>query len=287
MIKLPNGEEIYVADVHAHVGSSQLVAKTTNLESGEFGPEAAVQFMDAAGVDMACFFPTSNPTSDYSAASMALAQAGRDYPGRVVPFGRINPNFGVEHNRALINDLADAGVRGLKFHPLLDGAYPINDRRLVRPLMETIAERSLVVISHCGEVWTATPALLADLAMDFPTIPFIVGHMGLYGFHHEAFAFSRRLENLYLDTTEFYPAWWISEAVRIVGAHKIVWGSDIPYLPYGQELDKIVKWSGVEPEDMKGILGGNLARILGISDPPSMQGAAPIDTDEAPVTVAG
>lgn len=264
MITLPNGEQVFVADVHAHVGSSQLVAKTSDITSGHFGPAAAVEFMDAAGVDMACFFPTSNPTSDYSEASMTLAEAAREFPDRVIPFGRINPNYGVAHNKALINDLADAGVRGLKFHPLLDGAYPINDRKLVKPLMETIAERELAVISHCGEVWTATPALVADLAMDFPTINFIVGHMGLYGFHHEAFAFGHRLDNLYLDTTEFFPAWWIAEAVRIVGAHKIVWGSDIPYLPYGQELDKITKWSGVAVEDMPAILGGNLARILNL-----------------------
>lgn len=267
MITLPNGTQTFAFDVHAHVGSSQLVAKTSDVKSGVFGPDLAVEFMDDAGVDMACFFPTSNPTSDYSKASMALAEAARSYPDRIVAFGRINPNYGPEHNKALINDLADAGVRGLKFHPLLDGAYPINDHRLVRPLMETIAERELAVISHCGEVWTATPALVADLAFDFPTINFIVGHMGLYGFHHEAFAFGRRLDNLYLDTTEFYPAWWISEAVRIVGAHKVLWGSDIPYLPYGQELDKITKWSGMNVEDMPAVLGGNLARILGVDVP--------------------
>lgn len=267
MITLPNGKQTFVFDVHAHVGTSQLVAKTSNVTSGVFGPDLAVEFMDTAGVDMACFFPTSNPISDYSKASMTLAEAARSHPDRIVAFGRINPNYGPEHNKALINDLADAGVRGLKFHPLLDGAYPINDKRLVKPLMETIAERGLAVISHCGEVWTATPALVADLAFDFPTINFIVGHMGLYGFHHEAFAFGHRVDNLYLDTTEFYPAWWISEAVRAVGAEKVLWGSDIPYLPYGQEMDKITKWSGVDVDDMPAILGGNLARILGVEVP--------------------
>jgi predicted TIM-barrel fold metal-dependent hydrolase len=254
-----------VIDVHAHVGESQLVAKTTDLATGVFGPDAALEYMDKSGVDMACFFPTSNPISDYSKASMALCEASRENPDRVIAFGRINPNYGVEHNKALIRDLSQAGARGLKFHPLLDGAYPINDRKLVRPLMETIAECELAVISHCGEVWTATPALLADLAMDFPTIPFIAGHMGLYGFHHEAFAFGRRLDNLYLDTTEFYPAWWISEAARIVGPEKILWGSDIPYLPYGQEQDKITKWAGLEPAQMRLIFGQNLARILNLS----------------------
>lgn len=267
MIELPDGSEAFVIDGHAHVGPSRLVAKTTNLSSGIFEVDDAIEYMDSAGVDMACCFPTSNPISDYADASFAIAEAARRHPSRVIPYGRINPNFGPEHNNALIRDLADAGVRGLKFHPLLDGAYPINDRVLVKPLMEVIAERELVVLSHCGEVWTATPALMADLALDFPSISFIVGHSGHYGFHMEALAFGNRIPNLYLDTTEFYPAWWISEAVRVVGAQKVVWGSDIPYLPYGQELDKITRWSTTPVEAMGPVLGLNMARLLGITVP--------------------
>jgi predicted TIM-barrel fold metal-dependent hydrolase len=90
--------------------------------------------------------------------------------------------------------------------------------------------------------------------------------MGLYGFHTEALAFAKRVPNTYLDTTEFYPSWWISEAVRTVGAERVLWGSDIPFNPFGEELDKLTKWSTTPEEAFPAVLGGNLARLLRIED---------------------
>jgi predicted TIM-barrel fold metal-dependent hydrolase len=266
MFTLSDGRRIPVLDNHAHIGPGPLITRTTNIASGVLDGENMVRLMDEAGVDMACCFATANPHTDYSEITWQIVEWARDHPERIIPYARIHPHYGPEHNKRLIREYAAAGVRGLKFHSFLDGAFPNNDKRLVHPLMEVAEEEQLLVIFHCGESWSATPALVCDLAMDFPAIHFIIGHMGLYGFHTEALAFARRVENTYLDTTELYPSWWISEAVRAVGPERVLWGSDIPFNPFGEELDKLTKWSTTPEEAFPAILGGNLARLLGIEE---------------------
>ena len=259
---LRDGLRVRVLDNHAHVGYSHSVILNAGIPSGFFGADELIVRMDAAGIDMACCFPTANPHTDYSDPNEQIVQWSRKYPDRIIPYARVNPHFGADHNCQAIERFAAAGVRGLKLHPFLEGAFAINDRRLIHPLMEVAGAHKLLVLFHCGESWAATPGLLADLAMDFPKVNFVCGHMGLIGFHTEAVAFARRLENFYLDTAELYPSFWVAEAVRRCGKERVLWGSDIPYNPYGEELDKVVRWAGVPEDALPAVLGGNLARLL-------------------------
>jgi hypothetical protein len=52
------------------------------------------------------------------------------------------------------------------------------------------------------------------------------------------------------------------EAVRRAGAHKVLFGSDGPWLHPGVELCK-VKALGLGPEARRQVLGGNLLRLIG------------------------
>jgi predicted TIM-barrel fold metal-dependent hydrolase len=281
MYTLSDGTGVPVFDNHTHIGPGPLIARTTNIASGVLDGENMVRLMDAAGIDMACCFATANPHTDYSVINWQVVEWARQYPDRIIPYARLHPHFGAAHNRALLREYAQAGVRGLKLHSLLDGAFPNNDKRLIHPLMEVAEEERLLVIFHCGETWSATPALVVDLAMDFPNVNFVIGHMGLYGFHTEALAFAPRVPNVYLDTTELYPSWWVSEAVRVVGSKRVLYGSDAPYNPFGEELEKVTKWSTTPEDSLADILGGNLARLLRMEEVYSQlakAGATPVST---------
>jgi predicted TIM-barrel fold metal-dependent hydrolase len=71
-----------------------------------------------------------------------------------------------------------------------------------------------------------------------------------------------RLPNLFTDTSGVRYFDLVVEAVRRAGPHKIIFGSDGPFLHPGVELAKI-RALDLDPDDQEKILGGNICRLLG------------------------
>ena len=57
--------------------------------------------------------------------------------------------------------------------------------------------------------------------------------------------------------------------VRAVGPERIIYGSDHPTLPFGFELGKVVKYAGLNSDQIDLILGKNLTRLLRFEPKPS------------------
>ena len=77
------------------------------------------------------------------------------------------------------------------------GCYSLADRALMNPFLEAIAALQVPVMIHTGEEHghTCTPALVANLALDFPHITLIIAHAGVPGFLDEVVPFMQRAEN--------------------------------------------------------------------------------------------
>lgn len=265
MIQRANGSRVFVFDCHVHLGENSLMARF-GLGMRGFLAEDVLKKMDAVGVDKIVAFPVANPHTDYAIDNMRIVKWGQEYPDRIIPFVRLQPHF-EEQAVADVARYAALGARGLKFHPRIDGGYNLNDPLLVRPIIDEARKHKLVVLFHTGETYNNTAGLLADLAMDYPTVTFICGHMGMGDSFYEGVAFARRLDNMYLDTTDMWPPSLIKLAVHRVGAEKVVWGSDTPYIPVEAEIDKLMKHAGLADGEIRKIMGENTARILGISVP--------------------
>src|SRR5437016_4870177 len=128
MFTLSDGRRVPVLDNHAHIGSGPLITRTTNIASGVLDGDNMVRLMDESGVDMVCCFATANPHTDYSEVNRQIIGWAQQYPDRLIPYARIHPHFGPDHNKRLIREYVKEGVRGLKFHSFLDGAFPNNDK---------------------------------------------------------------------------------------------------------------------------------------------------------------
>jgi Amidohydrolase len=126
---------------------------------------------------------------------------------------------------------ARLGARGIKLHSRADGGFALNDPILIRPIVEAAAQHDLVVLFHTGEMHFAMPGLLWDLALDYPSVRFICGHMGGWDGFAEALAMAKRVENVWLDTTLAWPPNLIQHAVAAIGPHRLLYGSDSPYVP--------------------------------------------------------
>ena len=79
----------------------------------------------------------------------------------------------------------------------------------------------------------------------------------------------RQQDNLYVDTaSNGYPD-ITTNVVRALGPERVIYGSDHPTLPFGFELGKVVKYAGLNSDQLDLILGKNLTRLLRIEPKPS------------------
>lgn len=254
MIGSPHGEAI-VVDVHAHLGPSP---------AGEDRRvHRLIKAMDVAGVDHSCVFASATRGDAYLSETLLIVESASRTQGRIVPFARVHPFWRDDAVRELRQAVA-AGVRGLKLHPFMDGAFAANDTTLIHPLISVAAEAGLVVLVHSGWGWNSAPGLVADLARSFPDVNIVMGHAGRYGYHREAIAVGRDLPNLYFDVAGLSTPGAVEELVRGVGPARVLFGSDHPYSPLGFELEKIARWTDLPWEDVVQVVGGNAARLLSI-----------------------
>lgn len=259
--RVRDGRTFFVMDCHTHIGHSSWLERFRQQPGGFLG-DTVIQHLDHYGQDVVVGFPTADVTTDYGEATDKILEVAQAYPQRIVPFTRINPNFEATAAASLAGRVAK-GARGIKFHPHMD-AYPVNDERIVRPVMEEANRLGLVVLIHSGESWFSAPGLIFDLATDYKDIKFIIGHSGLYGYHHEAMVMARKTDNIWLDTTEIYPASVIGDLVRKVGKDRVVFGSDSPYLNAAAELEKVFRFNQLTDDELDAVLGMNLAGMFGI-----------------------
>lgn len=261
MYAAADGERYYVFDCHTHLGASPVFA-TYGLPT-RFTPDDMAGLMARHGVDAVCGFPPVEHGSDYAETNaFNLRKARRQHGGRIHALVRVNP---LRPGQVSLRDYVGLGAVGLKLHPRADGGYVVNDRRLVYPVLEEArAAGCRVVLVHSGGHPGSTPALIADAALDFKDLHFIVGHSGYEAGLAEAIAFGRRVENLWLDTAGLEFPFLVTRLVREVGRDRVLYGSDAPFGAFPLEIAKIAEHAALTRDEIRAVLGENLRRLLAL-----------------------
>ena len=255
-----DGERIEVIDAHTHMGISPAL-RIYGCSTDRYLAEEGVKTMDAAAVDQCIAFPCALPQTDYLEANKIIAEQMKRYPKRIIGFLRLNPNYGPQRCVEVLDySVEKLGLRGLKLNPFFEFHIP-NDEDRMFPIMERLRKHRVPLLYHCGEVWTASPALIADLASNFPDVNVIIAHIGIFDYGEDAIALARRTDNIFLESSTCVPV-FVRKAVKKLGAERIVFGSDSPYTPMGWELDKIAKYSALSIDQLRLILAENLKRLL-------------------------
>lgn len=234
--------------------------------------EDLIAAMDLDGVDraVACGFAWSEQElcrehNDYMIDCVAR------YPDRIIGAAIVQPRAGLAARRELERCL-DAGLLGLG-ELMPDGqGFSLEDESLMAPLAEVLQERNLPLMTHVsepvghpyhgkGHTW---PQQIVSLAERFPELRIVCGHWGgglpFYELMPEV---ARTLTHVYYDTaaSPFLYRWWIFPlAVQMVGAHKILMGSDYPLIRSRTYLHHLAELP-LDEADRQAILGGNAARL--------------------------
>ena len=225
-----------------------------------YSAEDLVHDMDRASVDMAVASPPDSALAVFNRRGndFIRAEAGR-FPGRIIPACTVNPWYG-EDAMQEVNRAASNGARMLVLHPTLQG-FLINDD-LADPVIEKAGELGLPVYVHTGPHLYGAPWQLADCALRFPGVTFIMGHAGATDFWNDVPSAVGFAPNVFIEGSYARPFIFMSH-LRAVGADRGIMGSAAP------RNNLVFEWEQYReylPADTFGaVFGDNLARILGIS----------------------
>ena len=232
--------------------------------------------MDSEGVDVSVVMGVG--WTDLGLAREAndyIIESVRSHSTRLVGFCGVNPAWGEEACQE-IQRCAHAGVKGVgELHPDSQG-FDLSDKRVMAPIAEAARSLDLLVLTHAsepvGHQYTGkgrtTPDVLGRFIDNFPDLTIVCAHWGgglpFYGLMPEV---STALKNTYFDTAAspyLYDPQVFSTVASILGADKVLLGSDFPLLRQGRLL-KQVRSAALTNEARAAILGGNAANLLGLS----------------------
>ena len=241
-----------IVDAHAHVDVVPAL--------GWIDPaEKLIALMDMAGVERACVMTYTEAPQFNPHALDDIAEAVARYPARLVGFARLHPWY-TESMSLLDRAVLELGMKGLKLHPVGTLSHPASEQTLA--LMRRAGELRVPVLFHCGDEPMATPRAIGLAAARCPDTTVILGHMGGYFHVDEAIAVAEELPNVLLETSAMpYPR-KIGEAVRRIGADRVLFASDGPGCRPRLEVEK-VRQAGLSDAELKRVLAGNILDLLG------------------------
>jgi predicted TIM-barrel fold metal-dependent hydrolase len=158
-----------------------------------------------------------------------------EYPDLFLAFHCVNPN----HGEKAVEDFRKAvsrGKKGLKLAPIIHRFSLTSDT--VKELAKACSELGVPFYTHVIFQPDASTEKVGFLAREFPHTTIILGHMGLAPADDEAIQVAAKNDNLFLETSvSSYLI--VKEALRRLGAGKLIFGSEFPLYHPHLELEKI------------------------------------------------
>ncbi|MCG5218433.1 amidohydrolase family protein [Streptosporangium soli] len=236
-----------ILDAHGHLG------RWPDFLIPDPSPEGLVATMDRIGVTAMGVSDLLAVGPDAAEGNRRAAEAARRFPGRFGVWQVYNP-----HHRTPLT--GGPHVWGVKLHP------DVHECRLDDPLYEPAFATGLPVLAHgqTDSPWS-DPSQFAVVAARHPTIPLLLGHAGLwpYGFARAATLVADHPNVLLEICGSKMTGRWIARLAAMVGAERVLFGSDACFLDLRVGLGRVTLAPLTEPERAL-ILGGNLAGILGL-----------------------
>jgi predicted TIM-barrel fold metal-dependent hydrolase len=222
--------------------------------------EDLLREMDANGIDMAVLCPAGADLAVHNRRGNDLvAAAVRAHPDRFIGLGTANPWYGQAALVELERAIHGLGLRGFKFHSLIQG-FHLNDPVLVHPLVGKAIELDVPAYFHCGTPIMALPYKLQDLARLYPQAQLIMGHRG-WDFHFDVIYVEQNCPSLWIETSkcEYVN---LEHSYQMGNTHRLLFGSDYPISSMASELSKVRRLAGLTSAHKSAILGQNCARLF-------------------------
>ncbi len=233
-------------------------------------PQAMLEYLDEQGIDYAVALAETNPLITGTSPNDRVAEFCRASE-RLIPFANINPFITADLVSELRRCVADLGFRGLKLYPTYQHFY-VNDVRIY-PLYAEAQRLAVPIMVHTGSsvfrgarLKYGDPLYLDDVVVDFPELTIIMAHSGRGFWYDAAFFLAQLHPNIYMEITGLPPVRLPTYFPNLErNAAKIIFGSDWPAVTDIKGNIAAIRSLAIREESKKAILGGNAARVLGLS----------------------
>jgi len=236
-----------IIDCHVHIKGGDLFKR-------EFPPEFIVEMMNDSGVDKSVIFSMALPSYE---SNELTRRAYERFPDRFIPFGHVLPEEGELALREIDRVAKELKWRGLKLH--FGEVRELTEKRVAPVFEAAFRNRLPCLVDAAGNV-----GVMESLTARFSDGIFIIAHLGSPNSEALAQRFielALRRENVFLDTSYSHCYWKLADAYRVLGARKLIWGSDAPLMHPRVELEKI-RILKLPDADEERILSGNIREIL-------------------------
>ncbi len=252
-----------IIDCHCHAGKGDLLTGPWNTDAPI---ETYLKRAQDAGIHKTVIFSPFH--SNYAEANANTARIVARYPGRFWGFAFVHAQRDRGHIHAIVQQaVTEWKFCGIKAHRL--------DAPVTREVCE-VAQRFRLPVLYDP---VGKPEIIDLLAPQYPDVNFIVPHLGSFAddwsAHIRVVDQIARLPNVYTDSSGVRRFDYLLKAVRRGGAHKVLFGTDGPWLHPALELHKI-RLLGLSPAEESLVLGNNLLRLVSKVAPSNV-----ISTNEA------
>jgi predicted TIM-barrel fold metal-dependent hydrolase len=241
-----------IIDAHCHAGKGINYAANdprSDPWTTYNDPAWTLRRAQQAGIDKTIIFPINNKT--YREANEEIASYVRRWPDKFIGFAKHDSRTEAgKIRKMLLREVRELGLKGLKLH-----GVPTEE------MVETAYELKIPILFH-------PPNVSDSLAVvqSYPQVSFILAHLGSFASrswteHVRAIEASKRLANLYLDTSSVVFFDYLKRAATELPPEKLIFGSDGPLVNSQVELYKI-RLLKLPKEQERLVLSGNIARLL-------------------------
>lgn len=245
---------VSIVDAHAHCGPYSL------FFIPDAQPAAMVRVMDRSGVSTAVLSSHLAIQLDAREGNDATAAAVDAFPGRLLGYVVVNP--WQDPVAELERRAGDRRFAGIKLHP------DLHHYRLTGPrydgVWEFAARIGCPVLTH---TWIGSAhsdlGLLAEVADRHPDVTLLAGHAGgTRPGADAAIEVARRHSNVVLEICgSLNHGADLERMVGELGAHRVVFGSDFPFLDLRCALGRVL-FAQLDDAERAAVLGENMQRLL-------------------------
>lgn len=240
-------------DANLYVGES--------LYRNSLSAADALNMMRENGVERAVIRPMKPCDYNYDKANREIAELQKAHP-EWIAFGRVNP---LERTapQQIERAIREYGLKGIHLHPWEDN-FQINDPKIYDSF-DAIQALGVPVYVSTGYPCVSEPLQLLEVMKRYPKITAIATHAAQLDMSGISFDDSlltaRECGNIYYDLSGVYRRDFIEKLIAAAGEHRVVFGSNAPYMSMWMEIDRI-RFTQIPAAQKEKIFDGNIKKIL-------------------------
>jgi uncharacterized protein len=247
---------IPIVDCHGHLGVRP------DFPSYKTEPAEMLRVMDLLNIERLAITSTLACYNDCPRGNAEIEEVVQQFPSRFIGYVTVNPSPAGEALQQLQLYRHFHTPPLIKLHPACH-QYPVNGSKYL-PIWDYANQTRAAVLVHTWDSdLNCSPLLLQSIGQAFKNVRIIVGHSGVtWRGYEQALDVAGDSPNAFLDITGSQSHRTIIEhCVQRIGAERVLFGSDLPFLDAAVSLGRVLT-ARIADCDKELILRTNFLRIL-------------------------